>query len=200
MDPNVTTSLTDSNTVATASLIDVTNARVFTDGNVSLDGDTNFDTTFSALMDTVRTAGGWLRHYDTNGTSPSQRTINRSPLVNGVLFSTAFTPADDVCGENAQGELVALDLFTGTPRPNPILGSIPCGTCPAGVDESVATYDLGAGIPSPASIHVGGDGTSKVGDVTVIVQKSTGAIETDDADVGSRVNSGEMSWREYRDF
>ena len=210
IDPNERTSLTDRNEAPIADFVDVTGYRVFDDGSVSTDGDTTGDTTFTDVANDVRAAGGWVRNFDNPGGVPSQRTINRSPLVNGVLFSTAFAPADDICGNDGEGELIALDFLTGTPRPARILGGVdvvvPCPGCPdSTVTESLPSVSLGVGVPSPASIHVDGRGAGRVGsgtsgDITVIVQKSTGAIQTDDATVGAGPNPGEMSWREYRDF
>ena len=66
------------------------------------------------------------------------------------------------------------------------------------MNESRPYVDLGAGLASTPSIHIG---TQDVpGKVTVVTQKSTGAIDTTDATTQGGVANGEISWREFRAF
>lgn len=181
-----------------ASLVDVTNAEVRTNGDVDIDDDGTVDTTFEGLQAQVDTAGGWKRNYTTNSPDPSQRSINRSTLIDGVLFNTAFTPSTDLCTSEGTSILLGLAFDTGTALPSPIFGEIPCAGCPTGVSESKPYVDLGAGLASTPSIHIGNQDIP--GKVTVITQKSTGAIDTTEATTLGGIANGEISWREYRDF
>lgn len=181
-----------------AGLVNVTNAEVRTNGDVDIDDDGTVDTTFEGLQAQVETAGGWKRNYTTNSPDPSQRSINRSTLIDGVLFNTAFTPSTDLCSSEGTSILLGLAFDTGTALPSPIFGEIPCAGCPTGVSESKPYVDLGAGLASTPSIHIGNQDIP--GKVTVITQKSTGAIDTTEATTLGGIANGEISWREYRDF
>ncbi len=181
-----------------ADLIVTTNTVVRTNGDVDLDGDGSVIITFDALKATVETAGGWQRHYTTNAPDPSERSVNRSTLIDGVLFNTAFTPSTDLCTSEGTSILLGLAFNTGTALPSPIFGEIPCAGCPAGVSESSPFVDLGAGLASTPSIHIGDQDIP--GKVTVITQKSTGAIDTTDATTLGGIANGEITWREYRTF
>lgn len=184
--------------VTVANLVDVTNAEVRTNGDVDIEDDGTIDTTFEGLQAQVESAGGWKRHYTTNSPDPSQRSINRSTLIDGVLFNTAFTPSTDLCTSEGESILLGLAFDTGTALPQPIFGEIPCAGCPTGVSESKPYVDLGAGLASTPSIHIGEQDIP--GKVTVITQKSTGAIDTTAAQTLGGIANGEISWREYRDF
>ena len=181
-----------------ANLVDTTNAEVRTNGDVDLDGDGNVDFTFDTLQGNVETAGGWKRNYRTFSPDPSERSINRSTLIDGVLFNTAFTPSTDLCTSEGSSILLGLAFNTGTALPSPIFGEIPCAGCPTGVSESNPYIDLGAGLASTPSIHIGNQNIP--GKVTVITQKSTGAITTTGATTLGGISNGEISWREYRTF
>ena len=181
-----------------ASLVDTANAEVRTNGDVDLDGDGGVDFNFETLQDNVETAGGWKRNCRTFSPDPSERSINRSTLIDGVLFNTAFTPSTDLCTSEGSSILLGLAFNTGTALPNPIFGEIPCAGCPTGVSESNPYVNLGAGLASSPSIHIGNQDIP--GAVTVITQKSTGAITTTGATTLGGISNGEISWREYRTF
>lgn len=183
--------------VTPGQLIDVSDASVFTNGNVDgVDGVTSF----TGLVDTISQAGGWRRNYTANGVDPAQRNTTRSTLLSGVIFNTAFMPSLDLCGAEGNSELFGLAFNTGTSTPSPIFGTEPCPSCPDGVSESVPSIDLGYGMASTPSIHVGQPGESEQpGRVTVVVQKSTGETDTETANTGAGINNAEISWREFLD-
>ena len=180
-----------------ADLIDTSKTQVFVNGDVNLDGTGTSDTAFDALVGTVDTAGGWKRDYRTFSPDPSERSLNRSTLIDGVLFNTAFTPSTDLCTAEGSSILLAVAFNTGTAIPSPILGE-ECPTCPVESNESSPFIELGAGLASTPSIHIGNQDIP--GKVTVITQKSTGEIETTDATTLGGIANGEISWREYRTF
>lgn len=179
------------------SLIDTTKAIVFVNGDVDLDADGNVDFTFDTLQTNVETAGGWRRDYRTFSPDPAERSINRSTLIDGVLFNTAFTPSTDLCTSEGSSILLGLAFNTGTALPSPIFGES-CPSCPDDESQSNRYVDLGAGLASTPSIHIGNQDIP--GKVTVITQKSTGEIETTEATTLGGIANGEISWREYRTF
>ena len=128
--------------------------------------------------------------------------MNRSTLIDGVLFNTAFTPSTDLCTAEGFSILLGLAFNTGTALPTPIFGktcaTAGLGTCPDSETESDPYVDLGTGLASTPSIHIGNQDIP--GKVTVITQKSTGEIETTDATTLGGIANGEISWREYRTF
>lgn len=62
--------------------------------------------------------------------------------------------------------------------------------------EAIGSTNLGSGLASSLSIHIGNQ--EAPGKVTVIVQQSTGAITGTDAQTMGGLNNGEVSWQEYR--
>ncbi len=62
--------------------------------------------------------------------------------------------------------------------------------------EAIGSTNLGSGLASSPSIHIGNQEVP--GKVTVIVQQSTGAITGTDAQTMGGLNNGEVSWQEYR--
>lgn len=157
-------------------------------------------TSYTGLVQEIDQAGGWKRHLDADGIDPAQRNVTRSTLINGIVFSTAFKPSLDLCGAEGNSELLAFAFNTGTTTPSPIFGTESCPSCPDGVFESVPSIDLGFGLASTPSIHVGQPGEGDLpGRVTVVIQKSTGETSTEEAFTGAGLNNAEISWREFFD-
>ena len=186
---------------AASGLTDVTNFRVLSNGDVSTNGDLTPETTFNAIATSITTAGGWKRNYANQATpvdTPAGRSVNRATLLDGVIFGTEFTPSTDLCGSEGTSKLLGLFFKTGTTTPNGIFGQQPCPgvTCPVGVTESIPSVDLGSGLASTPSIHIGKQDVP--GKVTAVTQSSTGAIDTTNATTLGGIKNGEISWREYR--
>ncbi|MEX2515561.1 MAG: PilC/PilY family type IV pilus protein [Gammaproteobacteria bacterium] len=207
-EPNDLSDATSNIAVDPANLLDVSDAVVFTDGNVDSDGDGTNDMTFDELEQctTGQTTcdgniyQGWKRDYVANSLDPSQRSINRSAVLGGIVFNTAFTPTEDLCGAEGTSILLGLAFNTGTTIPEGVFGTEACSTCPDGVFESKGEISLGFGLASSPSIHVGKPGQDDLpGKVTVVIQKSTGEISSDEAQTSGGLRSGEISWREFID-
>ncbi len=196
-DPNDPFDASSNSSANAGAFVDVTDATVFTDGNVDgVDGVTSY----TGLVQEIDQAGGWKRHLDADGIDPAQRNVTRSTLINGIVFSTAFKPSLDLCGAEGNSELLAFAFNTGTTTPSPIFGTESCPSCPDGVFESVPSIDLGFGLASTPSIHVGQPGEGDLpGRVTVVIQKSTGETSTEEAFTGAGLNNAEISWREFFD-
>ncbi len=180
-----------------ASFIDVTDARTFSDGSVDMDNDGSFDTTFEAAITDVAAAGGWVLDYefDPLGSDPSERTVSNQTLIGGIVLSSAFTPSTELCGAEGESRIIGRAFNNGLVPPLGIFGQA-CFGCPEGNLEGVGTIDLGAGLASSPSIHIGNHDVP--GKVTVIVQQSTGAITGNQAQTLGGLNNGEVSWQEFR--
>ncbi|MDD9864239.1 MAG: PilC/PilY family type IV pilus protein, partial [Gammaproteobacteria bacterium] len=194
-------------TRALSTLLDVSNARVLTNGQVDSNGDGTLDETFSNMRARAIAAGGWRRDYRIGtGTTPAQRSLNSSTLLGSVLFNTAFSPpataVTAACGSGSglgDSELLGLDFRSGLPQPQGVFGTQTCAfaVCSDEISEALGTYNLGAGLASLPSLHLGQPGEDVPGRLTVVVQQSTGEIQSVEALGLQPADSGEVSWREY---
>ena len=194
-------------TRALSTLLDVSNARVLTNGQVDSNGDGTLDETFNNMRARAIAAGGWRRDYRIGtGTTPAQRSLNSSTLLGSVLFNTAFSPpatATTAACTSGSGlgdsELLGLDFRSGLPQPQGVFGTQTCAfaVCSDEVSEALGTYNLGAGLASLPSLHLGQPGEDVPGRLTVVVQQSTGEIQSVEALGLQPADSGEVSWREY---
>ncbi len=179
--------------------IDVTDAVVYTNGSVDMEGDGTIDSSFEAVTAEVEAAGGWRLDYASNGTAPAERTLSNQTLIGGIVLSSAFTPATTQCGGEGTSRLIGRAFNSGLVPPVGIFGTEPCGgSCPDETVEAIAIGSeyLGSGLASSPSIHIGNQEVP--GKVTVIVQQSTGAITGNQAQTTTGINNGEVSWQEYR--
>ncbi|MDD9824718.1 MAG: PilC/PilY family type IV pilus protein [Gammaproteobacteria bacterium] len=193
-------------TRALSTLLDVSNARVLTNGQVDSNGDGTLDETFNNMRARAIAAGGWRRDYRIGtGTTPAQRSLNSSTLLGSVLFNTAFSPpatattAACASGGLGESEVLGLDFRSGLPQPQGVFGTQTCAfaVCSDEVSEALGTYNLGAGLASLPSLHLGQPGEDVPGRLTVVVQQSTGEIQSVEALGLQPADSGEVSWREY---
>ena len=177
---------------------DVTNAVTLTTGAVDLDGDGTQDTTYEAFENTVAASGGWFLDYELGAAvaDPSERQVANPTLIGGIVLATAFTPSLDLCGAEGESRLLGRAFNSGLVPPGGIFGTVPCPSCPTGVEEAVGSISLGKGLASSPSIHIGNQDVP--GKVTVIVQQSTGAITGTQAQTLGGLRNGEISWQEFR--
>ena len=198
--------LSDTTSVSASSLYNVTDVRSFTNGGVDLDGG-EIDTTFEEFRDTVAAAGGWRRNYH-DPAGPSQRTVNPSTLLGEVLFNTAYTPPAAAtstaagCGVSSLGEsvVIGIDFRSGIPHPSGVFGTTNCSLSVCTTDnvkEALGEKTLGQGLSSLPSLHLGNPEQNQPGQITVVVQQSTGevqAVQANTVNAGGAVN---IDWREY---
>ena len=199
-------------------LVNVSNARVFSDGGISFDGSTTSSTTFSALADSIVTAGGWQRNFVTAGGQPAERGVSGVTIASGVAFVPSFTPGILPCTSEGSSILYGLSFLTGTAIPESVFGQIPCN-CNDGRSESppipfkhsgagnlVGDYtpDRQTGQMQGASVFgtnggagIGSPGTGSRG--KVCTNNSTAAISCENANLVNSTRNGETSWREHRD-
>jgi len=200
-------------------LIDVTNARVFSDGGVSFDGTTATTTNLKALRADIITAGGWLRDFDTNGTLPSERGVSGMTAIGGIILVPAFTPDTAQCTAEGSSILLGLSTFTGTPTLDGVFGDIPCD-CDDGVTELPPSPMIGEGSDPDGYSVVEYEGKLEKPSVTrnansasdrglaegaeeptggrACATTSTAAIACNAVDFDDQIFNGEISWREHR--
>lgn len=200
LDPNALESTSASSAAPIASFVDVTNAVTLEDGSVDVDGDATYETTFEAATAAIASAGGWRIDYvfDPAATpvDPSERTVSNQTLIGGIVLSSAFTPSNDLCGAEGSSRILGRAFDSGIVPPLGVFGQA-CVGCPDGaLKKAVGSVDLGAGLASSPSIHIGNQEVP--GKVTVIVQQSTGAITGNQAQTLGGLNNGEVSWQEFR--
>ena len=180
---------------------DTTDAITLTNGAVDLNGNGTQETTYDAYAADVAAAGGWKFDYrDAVGTDvPAERQVTNPTLSFGIATVTLFTPSTELCGSEGESRLLGRAFNSGLVLPSGIFGTDTCAeslNCPDGVSEAIGSIDLGAGLASSPSIHIG---TQEVpGQVTVFVQGSTGEIDREQAMTMGGVRNGEISWQEFR--
>ncbi|MGE0484819.1 MAG: pilus assembly protein [Gammaproteobacteria bacterium] len=174
----------------------VAQARTFTNGDVSLDGDVSAETTFDAFAGDVEAAGGWYFDFDVDGTEPSERIVSNPTLIGGILLATPFTPATDQCGAEGSSREIGRAFNSGLVPEEGIFGTEPCQSCPDGVYEAIGDVNLGAGQASSVSIFIGAQTIPGV--VTGFTQSDTGAITNNEISTMGGIRNGEISWQEFR--
>lgn len=179
-------------------LLDVTDAEVETDGDLTTAVSTN--TTFSSLVDDISANyDGWYLNLPpiqgVAGTAPATRVINSSALAGGVLFTTAYQPGLDLCTGEGYSRLYGLYYESGTANSSPdVLGTEISSV--TGNEVASKYLDLGVGFATTPSLHSGSQtGSNKV---SVFTQLSTGSIVRTEASTVTGIRSGFQSWIEPR--
>jgi type IV pilus assembly protein PilY1 len=196
--------------VVKTDLLNVSNAKVYTDGAVTgvtdapefddlevlIDGGAN------SAGDTFTGLNGWYKNLIYDGVNPSERILNQQALLGQVLFASAYTPGADVCGALGSSNLYGVYYRTGTAvAESSILGTDASDTHGVSGLLSMDKLDLGSGLGSSPSLHTGeGSGVDDdhSTDITVITQTGVAAIERGEAKALVKVRSGEISWREIQ--
>ncbi len=206
IDPNDISSTSATQSVAVSTLKDVTDSVSLTNGQVRDANDASL-VGFAVFRERVKDKGGWRLDYSSDATNPSERSLNPSSLLGEVLFNTAFTPpglstgAANACGSADIGSsrLIGVDFRSGVPHTIGVFGQQACtlAVCSSVIQESLGSIDLGAGLASAPSLHLGQPNQNAPGRVTVVVQQSTGEIQQIEGQGVTPVSSGELNWREF---
>jgi type IV pilus assembly protein PilY1 len=162
-------------------LFDATSVKVYTSGEVSgVTGVTNF----SGLISEVRTNyDGWYIDLPDSG----ERVLNKPVILGGIVLYSSFTPSADICGYGGSSKLSATYFETGSAYKESVIGTETEGE----KEKVLRSIDLGAGLPSSPSVHVGKEEGGKG-----YIQQSTGIIEEVDVNPAFKVKSGTINWRE----
>ena len=189
--------VTTSYPILVSQLLDTSNAEVYTDGSVT--GVSGF-TTFAAIETAIDTAAnlGWRMYLPPivgDATAPSTRSLTRSALLGGVLFTSVFQPSSDPCAGEGRSRLFGLYYKTGTANPTKNV----FGTSVEQVGNTVKYrankfLDLGQGVATAPALHSGrGSGSDEL---KVFTQLSTGEIIESEAATINKIRSGRTSWQE----
>lgn len=180
-------------------LLDVSDARVRTDGTVTgvayLDRVSGLAVANETeLINATDDLGGWRISLN-NPTDSSERNVSSSSLLGDILFASAFTPSDDLCLGEGTSRLFGVYFKTGAPRGSlPVFGTTDITVGVEILQEGIRDVTLGAGLAASPSLSLGSGRDAK--GVTVFSQTSTGAIRREEGDVTRGARSGETDWRE----
>lgn len=175
---------------------DVTDARVATTGEVA--GLAGAITEADLVTDIGGSGGtgGWKLDLDVG--TVAERSVSQMALLGDILFATAYTPSTDLCGGEGSSELYGLYYKTGAPKSSiPTFGTTSATFGTETVSEVIRSVDIGAGLASSPSLHVGGARDQR--GLTIFTQTSTGAIVSSAAQVDPSSRSGEIDWREVEE-
>jgi type IV pilus assembly protein PilY1 len=132
---------------------------------------------------------GWQRKLQLNGTSPSERVVNKPTIFGGIALFPTYMPSSNTCSYGGSSNLYALYYATGTAYRKPVL---------TGLNNTVKiqdTFFLGYGLSSSFGIHAGKE---KGDSATVYSQMSTGLINEIAIDPAIATRSGMEYWKEGR--
>jgi type IV pilus assembly protein PilY1 len=151
--------------------------------------------TWNHLVDFASSYDGWYRSLDTLA-GPSERSVSKSAVLGGIVFSPTFTPNTDVCGFGGDSNFYALYFETGTAYPKQILSiDNPSFVTVDTQSEEIVEVKLQnpiSGAPPPSvGIHVGREEGARV-----YLQQSTGQVVDLDVDTAFNLKSGLTNWRE----
>lgn len=99
---------------------------------------------------------GWFTTLPALG----ERSLSRASVLGGMVVFTTFSPdTGNVCNSKGSGRLYGLFYLTGTAYTASMLG-----TEAVGLNSNLSRFvELGAGLPSQVSVHVGRNGTADNG-------------------------------------
>ncbi len=147
--------------------------------------------TYSELESLIATKDGWYKHFTTDGSNPSERSISEIKNVQRLALFSLYTPPTDTCSSEGTSTLNSLCYDTGTACPPAALGTT--SVTEGGVVHEVVkgSVALGTGIASTPVIHYGSGSSNP----TVVTQMSTGSLIRTQITLPSPSN-GRVSWRE----
>jgi len=185
-----------------ASFTDVTNAIAHVNtGNITgVNGSTSTtgitESALESLIYTPPSGGsrGWkitLNAANTTAGITAQRVLNSSAVLGSTLFVSAYTPNTNLCLAEGSSVLFGLNYITGVANPvNPAFGA-------NSSNNAYNSVSLGAGVGAAPGLHLDSTtGAGGQGNVSIIVQTSTGALMVNTAPVAPTANTGEIDWRQ----
>lgn len=185
--------------VDSTKIVDVTNTIVMDDGELGGTTTNSDATTFTELdQDIHENKHGWKLSFPDKEPgitgNPATRNITQGAVLGKTFLASAYTPSDDLCGNEGVSDLFGVHFRTGTARPNaidPIFG----GDTDPDVQEAMPrSISLGQGMAaSPSLQNAAGIAPEEV---KVFTQTSTGAIQEQESGVDKGSSSGESDWQE----
>ncbi|MCD6198999.1 MAG: hypothetical protein J7K15_10600 [Deltaproteobacteria bacterium] len=144
---------------------------------------------FADLKSAVRLEDGW---YKSLSQGPKERNLTKPAIVGGIVLSTTFVPNADICKFGGNSYLYGLYYQTGTAYSRKVFETNSTGEID-GQQKILDVIDMGEGMASTSSIHVG---RQEGGKVSVFSQKSTGFVEGINITPALNPRSGLKSWIE----
>ncbi len=191
--------------ISSSNLEDVTQIRVFTNGEVDKNGNAfqipsgkdinNFNQLEYAISNDKQ---GWYQRLTyTNASEASGRNINGAARFRSIIFFTEYVPsnaADKSCSPEGSSGLHAVHYKTGTATPYDVIGVDELTTKNEG-ELVLSGLDLGQGLASAPTIITNNSGTKDNSAGTVAMQLGTGELKLINFGEGG-TRGGRESWQE----
>jgi type IV pilus assembly protein PilY1 len=154
-------------------------------------GEPRTDTTTCPDSNTTIGLDGWYRIFH----NPRERNVGQATLLGGLLTFTTYQPSANTCTPEGKSFLYGLHYQTGTAWYQNIFGLSTYNNDVTIVNE---IFDLGEGLSTTPSLHVGDTGEH---DAKAFVQTSTGEIvEIEQEDLPIQPpKSGKQEWNDSCD-
>ena len=183
--------------VDNASLVNVTNYRVFGDKNRSVEMD-GVHSNWGNLMNRMSASEGWRIEFldfanandSTRTVQQGERNLGQATLLGGLLTFTTFVPSDDICKAGGESFIWGRYFETGTDYYKPILYQRTVTYLGTQTPLNDSRRSLGAGLATTASLHVGASDGS-----TALIQTSTGDILRFEQNTPFLPKSGKSYWQ-----
>jgi type IV pilus assembly protein PilY1 len=187
-------------TTSGSDLLDVSNATVDTDGNVSgISGTCGSGvSTWANLANAADECDGWAMYFGSVGESVDfagdtlnhngERVFTKPLVIGGLVAWGSYTPGTDQCSSLGESNAYAVYYKTGTAYIDYVFEEQKEQATPSTTVGRVRS--LGTGMPSSPSAHV-----SEEGKTNIFFQQSTGAILTIEQITPVSLNSSVEGWK-----
>jgi type IV pilus assembly protein PilY1 len=178
-------------TLYTSDLLEADNYTIIEGGDVYTGVTPTYEGTFSDLKDDAAETDGWYRSL----THSKERVLTKPAIIGGIVLTTSFIPNDDICEFGGDSYLYGFYYETGTAYQEEIFSNGTETISIAGENEEkvLDLMDLGSGLASTTSIHVGKE---EGGKAKAFIQKSTGQVLDIEVDPALKIRSGLKAWIE----
>lgn len=185
-----------SKTIAEADLFDPNSFAISESGTVyDMPAGTPSTENFNSLVGLANAKDGWQRTLENVS---GERMFNKPVIIGGIALNTSFAPAANICTSGGTSYLYGLYYLSGTAYKKAVFEADvdeELGSGDTAEIRNLESVDLGAGLSSSPTLHVG---RQEDGGVTVFYQKSTGEVGQLSADPALNPRSGLKSWLEER--
>jgi|GEM_PF-419147 len=145
--------------------------------------------TFNEVIAASRVKEGWRRSlYD-----PKERSVQKPTVFGGLSLFSSYVPSDEVCSFGGNSYLYALYYETGTAFKREVFENGTTYEKLSGTLYARDRIDLGLGMASTPTIHVGRQRDNKA---EVLINKSTGEIRGIEIDPAFKIRPGLRYWKD----
>lgn len=145
--------------------------------------------TFQEIVKDARLWEGWQRKLP----EPGERSVQKPAVLGGISLFTSYVPSDDICSLGGHSYLYGLYFETGTAYNREVFKTHKGVIIENGVISLPEKINLGIGMASSPSIHVGQEAGNEA---KVFIEQSTGVIKEIDIDPALNIRSGLRYWQQ----